>query len=488
MFIAHIARTKPIVGLGLGLAVGLFVFAGCGETPNVERPPNVLLLVIDTLRADRVGVYGNDQPTSPRIDAFARDAIVFESALAPSPHTAPSHASLFTSTYPATHGVWNEFFNAEGERFYPTLSLNATTLADVLRDGGWQTAAIADGGYVSAGRGLAQGFSHFDSWGHGVEDRFAKAISWIGERDASRPFFLFLHTYEVHAPYVPPKGYENRFDADYQGPVRDALEGSREWLETGEIKDPLSDLHRRFFAPLLEDLDPADRDFLLALYDAELNLVDEQFGALLDYLSASNLLEDTLIVITADHGEEFGEHGKFTHEQVYQELLQIPLIIRLPGGPHGVRRDDLIDLVDLMPTLLGALGVPVPSSAQGRAIDLMSQGTGELPDRLLVGEVNREAAERQVSVRGLDLTAIFPNRDLVTAFVFDNRIDPFQKSALVDDPRTAPFLVRARDAVRQHWQRAEQVREEHELVPRLWVADQLSEEERAQLRMLGYLE
>ena len=184
------------------VSIGL---TACGPASEPNPPPfNLVLFVIDTLRADRVGIYGNPRATSPNLDAFARDALVFDNAYAPAPHTAPSHASLFSSTYPATHGVWNSVKLPFGQKGHPRLSNRAKTLAEVLEQHGFRTGAITDGGWVNPGRGLGQGFESFTARRLGVKNRMDLAIEWLEAREPADPFFLFLHTYQVHAPYIPP--------------------------------------------------------------------------------------------------------------------------------------------------------------------------------------------------------------------------------------------------------------------------------------------
>lgn len=298
------------------LVTAFLTVVACGREARDAPRTNLLVFVIDTLRADRMGAYGNQRNTTPNLDLFARESIVLERAFSPAPHTAPALASLFTSTYPATHGVWNKVPLGSGQKFFPRLSEEAVTLAEVLAARGYVTAAFADGGWVTGTRGFRQGFDLFDSRTLGVVDRVSRAVAWLKSQH-QRPFFLLLHTYEVHTPYMPPPGYEDRFVPAYTGPLRDALRDARAAAARETMDNPLTDLQKRFFAPLLGSADASDVEFLLGLYDAELALVDEQFAVLLSYLETSGLLDRTLLIVTADHGEEFREHGAFGHQQVY---------------------------------------------------------------------------------------------------------------------------------------------------------------------------
>jgi arylsulfatase A-like enzyme len=479
-------RSRRIAPLVLATSVAFVTSIGCQGDATTEPPKNVILFVIDTLRADRVGAYGNGLSTTPNIDAFASQAVLFENAYAPSPHTAPSHASLFTSTYPATHGVWNNIPVDGGENLYPALSERNGTLAEVLNTSGFQTAAFADGGWLVESRGLAQGFDSFHSKTLGTNERVDSAIEWLIERDRERPFFLFLHSYEVHAPYMPPIGSEDRFAAGYSGPLREALANAREYERTQEIGDPLSDLFRRFFRPLLPKATQEDVGFLLALYDAELEQVDRAFARLLAFLEREKLLDDTLVVITSDHGEEFREHGKWTHTQMYREVLKVPLIIRDPRRTVGERRSDMVDLIDVMPTVLASLGVEAPSAMAGHALDLTSDADTS-GNRLLVGETNATPI-RSVTVRSRDLVALFKGDELEGVEVFDARTDLAEAHNIASTERGAAFVERARRAIEAHYAEAEVLRDEHGIGPRFRRIGKMSDEQLDQLRMLGYLE
>jgi arylsulfatase len=392
----------------LPIAIGtLSLLTACG--PGASHPadgrPNILLVVIDTLRADAVGVYGSSWASSPFLDSLADEGIIFENAFAPTPMTAPSHASLFTSTHPESHGIWNEVHIDRDRSVFPKLPPSAITLAEALNAAGYETAAFADGGWVVEARGFDQGFEVFDSKAAGVVDRVASAMDWLDRRDRRRPFFLFLHTYEVHAPYLPPPGHEDIFAPGYEGPLREALRDARAFEASGQVENELKDVHHRFFKPLLPGLDSEDLRFLRALYQAELAVVDEHLKRLVSYLRDSEELDETVLVITSDHGEEFGEHGLFGHGQVYQENLHIPLLIRASDAQASVRRAEPVSLVDIMPTLLSHVGLEIPSSAVGQVLDLRK--TREAPtDRILVGEI-RWRALSQLSVQIGSMKAIF---------------------------------------------------------------------------------
>lgn len=428
------------------LVAALFL-AACGAEAPVSAAdagkPNVLLFLIDTLRADHLGSYGHVRPTSPALDAFAGTATRFENVYAQAPRTVASHASLFTSTYPAVHGAWNGAHPSEGEDApLPNLSDKAHTLAEVLSESGYDTAGICDGGWLKKSRGLAQGFAHFESHFRGVEDRVGEALKWLERRSKEeQPFFLFLHTYEVHTPWLPDPELLEPFVGDYQGKLLGVLEAARAFHASGEVKNPIVDTHRKFFEPLLGELDPEDVQFVKALYDAEIRKVDREFARLLAALDALGLAEDTLVIVTSDHGEEFGEHGRWEHVQVYDECLRVPLLVRLPGQRAGEVRNDPVELVDVMPTLLAELGLDIPEAAQGRAIDLRAPETPG-PERELWAETNEPRA--QVAWRrGASKVVLHPDED-ARGEVFDLSSDPRETNDLATGDQGTAAAAHAR--------------------------------------------
>jgi len=466
----------------LHLAILAFAVAGCGGDGS---RPNVLLVVVDTLRSDGLSAYGNPRPTTPHLDALARDAILFENAYAPAPNTVPSHSSLFTSTYPATHQVWNRIMVEGKADVYTRLAPAHTTLAEAFQSAGYQTAAIADGGFVNAGRGLAQGFDRFDSRTLGARNRFRMARNWIRTRDRDAPFFLYLHTYESHSPYLPPIESVDRFAPDYFGPLRQALADAHAFVKAGMENDKFFDVQMKFFYHQMEKRRPEDIAFVRALYDTEVNIVDTEFGRLLRFLEKKDLLDETLIVVTSDHGEQFMEHNEFYHAHVYEEGLHIPLIVRDPNGPFGVRRTELVDLVDLMPTILNRVGIEAPPASAGRPIDL--RGETPTPKRFLVGEVSRDRFDRQLSVRNGEWTVVFRGDDLEHAELFDRARDPAERNDRSREDGAAEIIARARAVAAQHASAAAEKRERFRLAPIVPERSDLGDTERGQLKALGYL-
>ena len=280
---------------------------------------NVVLISIDTCRADHLSCYGFKRPTTPNIDAVAQGGILFKHALSPVPLTTPAHSSMLTGTYPPTHGVRLN----NGER----LADSNVTLAEILRDAGYQTAAFVGAFPLDFQFGLSQGFDAYDckftrkiEKSSSVAERTAEEVThpvltWL-EKHAAKPFFLFLHYYDPHAPYKPPPSYAAAFSGD--------------------------------------------------LYAGEIAYVDNCIGQVVDRLRTLGLDENTLLIITADHGEGLGEHGEKTHAfYIYQSTQRVPLIIRVPGGSRGRQVEENVSLVDIMPTVLDLLGLESPADVQG---------------------------------------------------------------------------------------------------------------------------
>ena len=328
----------------------LFVsLAGCGDDRAVggpaDRRPNVVLYVVDTVRADRLGVYGYEKPTSPRLDAFAAGAVVFENAYAQSSWTRPAMASLFTGLLPPAH-------RTVGRR--SVLPEDATTLAEILAANGYEGMGLVRNPNVGRAFGFAQGFTRFRSEDRDRDETMLERVRlWLDERqDAGAPFFLYLHAIDPHGPYDPAPEFEQMFDAGdapaHYRTVRYLLE-----LNGGEAEP-----------------DEGTAEALSRLYDAEVAQNDRAFGELLDELEARGLAEDTAVIHVSDHGEEFEEHGRWEHGvSLYEEVLRIPLVMRLPGVP-AQRVEPPAQHVDVLPTLLGYLGIEAPPT-DGR--DLLAE-------------------------------------------------------------------------------------------------------------------
>jgi arylsulfatase len=303
---------------------------------------NVLFFSIDTLRADRLGSYGYARPTSPTLDALAKDGIVFRDVLAQAPTTAPSHRSFFSSTYVPEHG--NEL-------------KHLPVIASELARHGYATAAFVDSGQLAPAFGLTKGFASYTStdverrdvvgtFGGGLEQLNPRVIRWLeGKHD--KPFFLFVHTYDVHCPYDPPEPFRSMFVDKAYTPRFDA---------TGRCgKDYYDGLN----------LGAKEFAHIGAIYDGAIRYTDGKMAEILAALERLGLSDKTLIVVTSDHGESLGERGFVGHNRVYDVQLKVPWIMRLPSRAQRVVHAP-VESVDILPTLLSMLGKQAPGTLSGR--------------------------------------------------------------------------------------------------------------------------
>ena len=299
---------------------------------------NLLLISVDTLRADRLGSYGYSRPTSPNLDALASKSLLFRDVLAQASSTVPSHKSIFSGLY-----VFEHRNRLDGR----------PVLAQLLASAGYRTGAFVDGGYLSREFGMDRGFeTYFDAdvaeglegAPHGLHVINPAAIAWMTEHSAQR-FFAFVHTYDVHCPYAPPEPYRSMFTSDYVPPV---------------------DLGTRCGEDGYEGRILTEQDFahVSALYDGGVRYLDAKLQELLDALERLGLEHKTVVVVTSDHGESLGEHGRIGHNGWFDEQLKVPLIIYDPTGPSFVS-DTPAQSIDILPTLLGILGVDPPRSLSG---------------------------------------------------------------------------------------------------------------------------
>ena len=345
---------------------------------SVPDRPNVLLVCLDTLRADRLSSYGWHRLTSPRLDRWAADkATVFETVVAPSPWTLPSHVSMFTGLDAVRHGV-NHF-----RRVPAHLDL----LAERLRGAGYSTAAITGGGYLRPRFGLDRGFDIFRYWDDDdskaeLATGLADAMSWL-EDQRGRPFFLFFHTYEVHFPHRRRQPWFDRL----AGAELAALPKSRISMESHGWKGLRAPgdyfvAQRPGNDSWQTPLNHSEKELVSLMYDSAVAYTDHAVGQLLDQLEDLGLAANTVVVVTSDHGEALGENDRAGHSYLEDYNTLVPMIIQLPGGVGAGRRvAQQVRLVDLAPTILEATGLPSPAPSDGVSlIHLMAGESPRVPD------------------------------------------------------------------------------------------------------------
>ncbi|MBW1684895.1 MAG: sulfatase [Deltaproteobacteria bacterium] len=336
----------------------LALLLGCSGAGR-EPPRNLLLISVDTLRADRLGAWGHAPHVSPFLDSLAEQGVVFEQTVAQSPWTAPSHAAMLTSTWPSLFGFAGAYTGPETQGF---IHSDAISLAEVLRDAGWRTQAVTAGGFVAARFGFDQGFEAYGERGATLRAAVAQALAWLDARDGDEPFFLFLHTYDV-----------KRYRA---GSAQRKLLESRHGIRLPDRR-PLAALLQSNDVKALPEITPAFRAFVVELYDAAITRADTELHRLWQELERRDLAAATLFVVTSDHGEEFWEHGSSGHGySLHDENVRVPLILRHPSlTPQRIAAQ--VRLVDLAPTLVHLLGLAVPQAWSGVSLVPWIEGTGE---------------------------------------------------------------------------------------------------------------
>ncbi|MBK7878603.1 MAG: sulfatase [Planctomycetes bacterium] len=464
----------------------LAVFASCSRdgsstAPPISgatatRPPDVLLISIDSLRADHLGCYGYPKPTSPVIDRLASEGVRFETAVSTTSWTLPAHAALFTGLYDSTHGVVDNGL---------ALPAKARTLAESLHERGYRTAGFYGGPYLHPVFGLGQGFDVYESCmslsvgepGAGVKRvldprEVASHTDVTGPRtlDAVKrhlataasdvPQFLFVHLWDVHYDYQPPESYWRRFDPDYTGTL---------------------DARNVATNPAIHERMPArDLQHLIALYDGEIAFTDEIVGRILDAWKERRDLDRTLVVITADHGEEFFEHrGKGHQHTLFDEVLRVPLVVRWPAGIAGTRVvKDPVRLIDVFPTLAAATGASTGSAVQGRDLGPLLAGK-TLPPQSALCELLVDGGDvRALRTDALKVLRFQGGRE---TFALDLANDPKETRPL---PPNSPALERGAAELVRELEAARRLADERKAPPKRITVERALQDS---LRGFGYL-
>lgn len=358
------AMARGVAGTGAVLVLGLIFYAGrpwtlsrtvsAGSSSSSARP-NIVLVTLDTVRADHLSAYGYSRPTTPHLDGLASDGVLFENAIASASWTLPSMASIHTGLLPHQHG---------GNTFRP-VEFSWVTLAEALRRRGYEAAGFnANYSYGQTGWGLGQGFAPYDDDRTTVKYNLARTVAgrtavqgiyerlrhydvsfrrnagelnrdiirWFRRRPSGQPYFLYINYFDAHAPYVPPPPYDRRF---------------------GKLSPELIRTNFRLIQQPVASLPPEQRASLVAGYDNALAYLDNQIGRLLSVLASSPDWSNTIVIVTADHGEAFGEHGAYDHGyDLHREEIHVPLIFSGPGIPAGKRVADVVPIRALFATVL----------------------------------------------------------------------------------------------------------------------------------------
>ncbi|MCK9460805.1 MAG: sulfatase-like hydrolase/transferase [Proteobacteria bacterium] len=399
---------------------GLYVPARARAETEVKQARNLIVILIDTVRADHLRPYDPDsRVVAEQLGRIAAESTVFERAWVQENWTKPSTATLLTGLFPTTHRT-----KTETNKVPESVAL----ASQHFRGQGFATAAFVANGYVSGKFGFERGW---DAWTNYVREgkpnraQFVSddVIAWLDKRPKEKRFFLYVHTIDPHVPYMPPREYRAKYDDDpYTGPVEPTRTAELlEKIKVGAIRLSLRDKQR-----------------LEALYDGEISYHDDHLARMFEAFEGAGLLDDSLVVITSDHGEEFFDHGSVGHgHSMYEELLHVPLIIRPPSaGAQTARRTDVeVGLVDVLPTACEILAVPCPEEIEGRSLlPLLRGGAGDFPRAVFSEFLDGQRAARmgrlKLIVRGSSTT------------LFDLAADPGETRDLSDAQPIALAFMR----------------------------------------------
>jgi arylsulfatase A-like enzyme len=426
--------------------------------PAAATNTNVIIYLIDALRADHLGCYGYSRAISPNLDSFAEDCLLFPNTMAQSSWTKPAVSSLLSGLNPVVHGVSSA---------RSVLPQEVTTMAELLQAAGYTTSAVVSNGVVSGRYGFSQGFDSFEHLPeqhrsqqvHHLSDRVNEAaFDWLEQRDRSRPFLLYLHTSDPHSPYTPPA----RFRQQLASFVTDPELGLR--------------AHVRGLDKRRERIPAHEVRAITALYDAEIAFNDSSFGIFIDRLKALDLYDSSLIVVLGDHGEELYDHGRWRHSySLFQELLRVPLMIKLPQQEMAGRKPDTIARqIDILPTILDELGLPCPAGIEGRSLITAATAPAAAPATFAWLDTSRDL--RAVLVGDLKLIEYHRyDRPHPPVALYDLSTDPGERTNLAEHNQDQVARLRA-------------------LIPKrsapafapIWIKPGHKLEE--QLRALGYIE
>ncbi len=374
--------TGARVPLVLPLVLALALTACRTDSPGLAPRGPIIVIAIDTLRADHLGLYGYERETSPRLDSLAAEGVVFEHAFATASWTLPSMTSLLTGTWPREHGAGYARTRGGRQRF-SRLREEVPTLAELLQDAGYATGAVANVGFMSPRFGFGRGFDTYD-WVSSTDEESRRAgesvdraLAWIDAND-DRPFFFMLHLFDPHRHFDAPEPFRGKFTEAYRD----------------RYGDTLATLESRLEAERQSDL-----EFHVAAYDEEIAYTDDQVGRFVDGLRDRGIWDEALVVMTADHGESLHDHDERGHGgTLYNELIRVPLVV-WGAAPTGARERAPVSLVDFTPTALQWAGAPSPPGLPGVSLLGPLAGMEPFPERLIAAEIEVNGSDVQAVIR-----------------------------------------------------------------------------------------
>jgi choline-sulfatase len=438
-----------------------------GWKPPSANRPNIILLSVDSMSARHLSCYGYDRKTSPVMDRLAASGVLFENMIAQTNWTKPSLASLHTSLYPSVHktdsrGETGDRVDKQARNRANILDARFRTMAQEFKEGGYATAGISNGGYAHSFFGFSKGFDYYENEGGGMKSCSYRMLQWL-LKNSGVPFFAWIHAWDIHFPYMDRPPYNQMFTSQRAGIVLDAA--TRYRVNQGERR-----------------LAPAELEFLEGMYDGAIKYVDDLVEQFVKELENLGLLENTILAITADHGEAFLEHGFVEHtECLYGEVLQVPLILIGPGLEAGRRISSQVRLIDVMPTLLELGGLSPQADVQGVSL---------LP--WISGIVRNDMVAASETERGGGQVAISDGRHKLIRHKADSRdelydlaADPKENQDLME--RDSENLAKMRDLM-DSWEREAKFRAAQYWSDGAAENAEMSVEVVGRLKDLGYLE
>jgi arylsulfatase A-like enzyme len=457
---SHSIRTSNPILIAIAIALlGVLFAVACSPDAPAKKPSDVVIIVLDTTRADHLSIYGHNRPVSPNLEKFARDSVVYERAWSTASWTLPAHASLLTGQYPTAHGAhMTPLTDDDSNGKNPAhLRESATTLAELLVEREYRTAAFAGAGWLSPEFGLLQGYEVRDAENNRTLPGVAisnRALAWMKKLGEDEPMHLLLNYFDAHWPYDPKSPY-------------DKFAKGKEHIRTPTLGD------------MFNGIDPTPEQIakMRDLYDGEILYMDQHVGRVLDALRENGRYDDAMIVIIADHGEMFGEHGVSGHGAwLWEELTRIPLIVHYPGGRDGgTRNDSMVSTVDVLSWIGAELDMPLPADIDGMPAGERSLVLAqEFPNGIFLKIAGDKISKSLVAGVQWPWKLITDSKGRNQLFRLED--DPSETNA-VDDEATIEILRQSIDAT-----------ESALVIPVLDKTRTMSPEAEQQLRELGYLE
>ncbi|MBI5376040.1 MAG: sulfatase [Candidatus Schekmanbacteria bacterium] len=445
-------KSRKCLPVYMAFVLLLLPCLGCMRKP-VEKNTNlnIILITIDAARADHIGAYGYRRETSPNVDRIAKNGVLFENCYSHASWTLPSMISMFTSILPVIHGNVRAQIESKKIIYQEVLSDDFETLPEFMKSAGYTTAGFSTNGHLIRKEGFAQGFDYYDEeclW-ENAECVNEKAISWL-ENNHDKKFFMWVHYIDAHADHQP--GIKGRYNPPEKYKEMFKVEG-----------------------------DPMGKEVSEALYDGEIRHCDDVFGELLKEFEKYGILENSVIVITSDHGESFMEHGKWYHaDNVYRELIHVPFIISYPPlFEKGKKIDTVVSHIDLLPTLLEIAGINPASRIEGKSLVPLLEGKGnKWEDKSVYCETRK--------YDGLDLrTIILDNYQYILNYkdgmeeLYNMADDPLETKNLINEKKILSAEMRK---ILEH-----EVSTKEKLAKKPLLVEEMEKERIEKLRLLGYI-